>query len=327
MLFMIPYLPVKWIVKDELDWPIAHLIINALLIVQPLAIFAWWTNSHMAGVMYLLVVAKLFHGRIILCMHYAQHCKAFKGMWQTLAVHVMPAFFGLPPGLYRAHHCLMHHGEGNVHPRDLSSTEPFQRDKISHFLFYWIRFMVGIWVELPIYAFLKGEMALGLQCTGSSLAFVTLVHQLWTHNQIGLLYVFGLYMPINSFLLMFGNWSQHIFINPECPRSPYGYSYNILNAPSNLEVLNDGFHIEHHLNSIKHWAKFPSSFQKNLPKYKEHDALLFHSISVMHVGFWVLTGQIHMLEPYRLSEKSTWPLRTSLQDRLKPVDQPRVKAA
>jgi len=43
--------------------------------------------------------------------------------------------------------------------------------------------------------------------------------------QIGLLYVFGLYMPINSFLLMFGNWGQHIFINPECPKSPYGYTY------------------------------------------------------------------------------------------------------
>ena len=327
MHFMIPRLPVEWMVKKDIDWPIAHLLINATLVIQPLAAFAWWTNSHLAGIFYLLVVLTQFHGRLILMMHYATHCNAFKGHWQTWACHVMPAFIGLPPGLYRAHHCLMHHGEGNIHPKDLSSTEPYQRDKLSHFIHYWLRFAVGIWVELPIYAFMKGEVKLGLQVTASALAYVALVQQLWVNNQIGLLYVFGLYMPINSFLLMFGNWGQHIFINPECPKSPYGYTYNILNSPPNLEILNDGFHIEHHLNSIKHWASFPSSFQKNLPKYKEHDALLFHSLDFFGVSFLVLSGQMERLEKYRLSEKATWPLRVSLKDRLKPIHHQEKKLA
>ena len=139
-------------------------------------------------------------------------------------------------------------------------------------------------VELPIYAFWKGETALGLQVSSCSGAYIALLSYLWQNHQVGLLWVrhsptkpralhplaqgdrncsmfvrskrpsdtlrralpvvnaargcqvFGVYMPINSFLLMFGNWSQHMFINPECPRSAYGYSYNILNSAENLKA-------------------------------------------------------------------------------------------
>jgi hypothetical protein len=90
-IFKVPFLPVNWIVKDEIDEPIAHLIANATMIVMPLAFFAYWTNSHLAGLLYIAVCLPLFHGRIILCMHYAVHCKAFHQPFQTWACQVRPS--------------------------------------------------------------------------------------------------------------------------------------------------------------------------------------------------------------------------------------------
>ena len=48
-------------------------------------------------------------------------------------------FFGIPPGMYRLHHVVMHHIENNVFDEDLSSTEPYRRDSFAHWLVYFAR--------------------------------------------------------------------------------------------------------------------------------------------------------------------------------------------
>ena len=62
-------------------------------------------------------------------------------------------------------------------------------------------------------------------------------------------WVFVLPFWVSSLALMFGNWSQHIFIDPGAPRSSYRLTYNCINCPDNRRTYNDGFHIVHHLNS------------------------------------------------------------------------------
>lgn len=104
---------------------------------------------------------------------------------------ILAPIFGMPCGVYNAHHCVMHHGVnllflpcllillslmGDVFADsllrhvlccqedngelDLSSTELFQRDNFLHFLMYWARFFFLAAVELPLYCTKRGRWAL-----------------------------------------------------------------------------------------------------------------------------------------------------------------------
>ena len=61
--------------------------------------------------------------------------------------------------------------------------------------------------------------------------------------------------------------SQHIFINPDKPDSPYGMAYNCLACLDNAVTFNDGYHIEHHLNSKTHWSELPVRYLDNLAQH------------------------------------------------------------
>lgn len=56
------------------------------------------------------------------------------GLLNLVVPVLLAPFFGVPSGMYRLHHCVMHHVENNGVGRDLSSTEPYQRDNFLHFL-------------------------------------------------------------------------------------------------------------------------------------------------------------------------------------------------
>lgn len=52
----------------------------------------------------------------------------------SMAAHFLAPLYGVPSGLYSLHHMVMHHAEGNRAAYDLSSTEPYQRDNLLHFM-------------------------------------------------------------------------------------------------------------------------------------------------------------------------------------------------
>jgi hypothetical protein len=56
------------------------------------------------------------------------------GWLNGVAAHLLAPLYGVPSGLYALHHRGMHHCEGNAARRDLSSTEPYQRDSLLHFV-------------------------------------------------------------------------------------------------------------------------------------------------------------------------------------------------
>lgn len=85
--------------------------------------------------------------RFVLALHFSAHIPIIKPTFlnRLYNEYFCCPFYGLPPGMYKFHHIIMHHKEDNIHPLDLSSTMPYQRDNFFHFLHYWLRFELAIW--------------------------------------------------------------------------------------------------------------------------------------------------------------------------------------
>jgi len=44
-------------------------------------------------------------------------------------------------------------------------------------------------------------------------------------------------------MAVFGNWSQHIFVDPTKPECNYHLTYNVINTPNNQTSFNDGLYL------------------------------------------------------------------------------------
>lgn len=254
----------------------------------------WW------GVPQFLVGWIVLGQRFILAMHYAAHRPIFSpkklGRWAAGALNAVPQtllsnLYGMPAGAYYVHHCIMHHQANNVFPYDISSTMPYRRDSPLHFLMYVANFMVHTLLYLPYYALSKRRFGLAagcLACLGAYLAAYPLLyrfHPVWFVNTLGHSFWLG------PFALMLGNWSQHVFVDPQRPTSNYGLATNHLGAPFNMLSFNDGYHITHHVSSITHWSEMPRQFIEKLDQYETGDAILFERLNFNDVGIAAFCGE------------------------------------
>lgn len=141
-LFEAPGFVKRWAenaIRDKRDMPMVHLIFNLCCLIPVLMTSFFVSNTWLGFGLYLATFAT-FQARFLLLLHYSSHRPLFKAQYSLLNQFlpmVVCNFFGLPPGVYFLHHCVMHHIENNVFPWDVSSTEPYQRDNFLHFLFYW----------------------------------------------------------------------------------------------------------------------------------------------------------------------------------------------
>jgi fatty acid desaturase len=253
--------------------------------------------------------ALAFTDRFILGLHYSSHKPIWKGgasFMNSVPSLLIAPFFGLPSGGYWTHHILMHHKENNEAGGDLSSTEPYQRDNFTHFLCYWLRFLFGIWFELPLFALRHGppfrKSWSGLLNCGAFLSFRVLFSSL-AHLYLTFLavvqipwagsWLVALPLVLSSFLLMFGNWSQHMFVDPERPWNNFALSYTCMNSPSQQRSFNDGYHINHHIAPHCHWADLPADFERCAQRFEEEGALCFSGIDNFSIGLNVRSFCVH----------------------------------
>ncbi|KAL6753173.1 fatty acid desaturase-domain-containing protein [Haematococcus lacustris] len=328
-LFPLPRCLFRGRLNDERDLPAAWLVANVLLVTVPWAACLHLTRcSHLAGAAYMATNYALFLQRFMLTLHVTEHRKLWKsdrGALDLLVPYLLCPLFGVPPGLYRPHHVVMHHVEDNHGQWDISSTEPYQRDSFLQFLGYWCRFFVGAWLELPLYAARRKRSALSLSTLASEVLYWLLGAWLWRRNTVATLWTLVLPFLLSSFLLSFGNWSQHVFIEPSRPDSPYTSAYECLNCPDNQRTYNDGYHIMHHLNSRWHWSELPQRFISQLQQHDDNDALVFHSLGFFDVGLAVFTGHLAYLAKHivpcgpKQSARSTQQWVDVLRHRLSPV--------
>eukprot|EP00440_Ansanella_granifera_P056994 gb/GFBE01061785.1/.p1 GENE.gb/GFBE01061785.1/~~gb/GFBE01061785.1/.p1 ORF type:complete len:162 (+),score=47.35 gb/GFBE01061785.1/:1-486(+) len=131
-------------------------------------------------------------------------------------------------------------------------------------------------------------------------------------------YVFFATYVVAMTAMSFGNWSQHIFVNPENSHSNYQLTFNCIDTPANKRTFNDGYHVIHHLNARLHWSEIPEYFLKNKDKHNDNLALTFRGLDFFEVGVLVMTKQLPKLAEHyvHLGSEDTAPTRSQIVDRM-----------
>jgi len=263
-------------------------------------------------------------------LHFSEHRRLFKKEYNYLNYiipYVIPPFFGIPSGVYKLHHVVMHHKENNLFPTDVSSTEPYDRSTVVGYLQYWGYWMIAIWILTPYYLYKKRLWKLVRKCAGNLSGFIFAMIVLYMINPLATFYVFLLPLMLATFFLSFGNYSQHIFINPDLSRDNYGLAYNCVNCPDNMRTFNDGYHIVHHIESTLHWTLLPNHFIENINEYIKMDAINFQGIGFFDVGVMVVTGQFNKLAKHYIRISDKYPTDEDvikmLKHRLQRIDPPK----
>ncbi|KAL4425429.1 hypothetical protein ABPG75_009445 [Micractinium tetrahymenae] len=327
--------PLASLLEDPRDLPILFLLLNVLLTTTPAAaaLFLLFPPAarplpHWLGAVYLLASYAAYLARFMLSLHYSQHRRLFrKGLWplNLVAPVLLAPLFGVPSGMYHLHHCVMHHVGNNRAEADGSSTERYRRDSPAAFLRYWLRFALAAWLEVPLRCARYRRWGLLAASMAAEAAYFAMGAAAWRANPRAALWVLVLPYWLSSLALMFGNWCQHIFIDPAAPRDSYRLTYNCAGVGDNAMTYNDGYHIVHHLNSTLHWSELPGRLADSLEAHAEHDALCFIGTSFFQVGAAVMAGKysylLRHLSRYsaRLAAMDDAQLITLLKSRLAPI--------
>lgn len=71
---------------------------------------------------------------------------------------------------------------------------------------YWVRYLAGIWLELPLYAIKAGRWGMVCQCLTMEALYIALVVALCYLNTAATVWTLIVPLVITSFALMLGNW-------------------------------------------------------------------------------------------------------------------------
>ncbi len=297
--------------KEEKNLFILYVMVNIILTIIPFAFALYFLEGWapdllicLLGSVYLYFLISAYARSFILGLHYSTHTPIFNKSWkglQHVISNVLCVFFGIPPLMYYAHHIAMHHCENNRMPYDLSSTMPYQRDSKREHFKYMLRFVVGIWFELPYCLFRQQRYKVAIRCVCGEMIFFAIICSLFWLKPIATLFVLVAPTIIISFALMQGNWKQHIFVDPLDPDNNYKSTYTCINTASNTLNFNDGYHIEHHENPAMPWHRLPDYFQSQIPHYAKNDGFVFTGIGSTQVGSLVLNGQLDELAEHYLN--------------------------
>jgi fatty acid desaturase len=255
---------------------------SVLLMVPMIAILYWRFSWWMAPVFWAVQI--FIETPVVLMLHNTMH-RPFvrRHRWLNRAHSAaMSALFGIPTG-YMEHHVAMHHVENNL-PEDLSSTMRYQRDSFPQFLLYFARFMLFSHVELWRYLHSRGLGALARRAIFTDLLHVSAIAALcflsWKPTVVAFLVP---YVTVR-FLMMFGNWGQHAFIDHSRPGDSYVNSITCINSTYNARCFNDGYHIGHHLKQNRHWTELPGDFEANLERYRAEGSVVFDGMDFFTVS-------------------------------------------
>lgn len=280
--------------NDPRDVVFINLSLQMTLFLLPAAIalfavgsFSWWWA---AG--YWACLFAFFLDRYILMLHCTSHRPLFKRKYKFFNNYipwVLGPLVGESPEAYFVHHMGMHHKEGNL-LGDLSTTMPFQRDKFTHWLRYWARFMTIGLPELLMYHKGRPKMVRRLLAGELTYWIVTWCLGIFVSWQAALVVLVIPLLTVRT-LMMAGNWGQHAFVDPDEPNNDFKSSITCINSRYNRRCFNDGYHIIHHLKPSLHYTEMADEFDKAKELYGQQDAIVFNGYDFFEVWLLLMLGQ------------------------------------
>lgn len=313
------------LIRDERDLRVVRFLALMSVVQIPLTIWifavadpAWWLMA------LVFVSGQMFTPPYILALHVSAHRPIFKTEFrflQTFTVWVLGPLAGETPETYVAHHMGMHHPENNME-NDLSSTLPYRRDRLTHFLHYFGRFMFAGAFELLAYMKARGRTKLFWRIIIGEGGFFLVVGALLFVRFEATMTVFVARMVLTRFLMMAGNWAQHAFVDPSDPENPYANSIVCLDSRYNRQCFNDGFHVGHHVRAHRHWSEMPDDFLRSQAHYAKADAVVFRGLDYGMVWLLLMLKQHERLAARMVrwpgDERSVSELADHLRSRLGP---------
>ena len=238
-------------------------------------IFHWLMTAWYSGP-FTLMLHNHIHNNGFLSKYYAWFDKSFPYILEPLMGHTWDSYYH--------HHVKHHHNESNG-PDDLSSTIRYQRDELIHLLHYIGRFLLLVWIDLPMYFLRKNKRALAIRSFVSELSSYTFIYICARQNLRATFFVLMLPLLQMRIALMVGNWGQHAFVDDVDPASDLRSSITLIDVPSNRHCFNDGYHTAHHLNPRRHWRDHPVHLLQSKKQYAEGRALVFCNIDYLEITY------------------------------------------
>eukprot|EP00040_Diaphanoeca_grandis_P027618 m.157462 g.157462 ORF g.157462 m.157462 type:complete len:511 (-) comp31057_c0_seq1:184-1716(-) len=226
----------------------------------------------------------------------------FKGPFAFVLNHVceweIAFFYGHIPESYRVGHVEVHHMFGNEHD-DVTSTLYLDRSKPSSFF----RYLGDFWeywtgISTLVHFFRKkasgkyepnkDERFIFLQLSGM-IAFVGtfVLHAYLVSPTFAFMYqMVPLFETINYLAAI--NYIWHTFIDPDDIGNEYIKSITIING--HYAVMNEDYHVEHHLRPGVHWSTVQNEFLKRKDEYRKNKASLFTETQEFELFTFVLFG-------------------------------------
>lgn len=204
---------------------------SAILLVYhfrwPHAIFHWLMQAWYSGA-FTLMLHNHIHNNGILNKKHAW----FDHIWP----YILEPLMGHTWDSYYYHHVKHHHVENNG-PGDLSSTLRYQRDELLHFLHYFGRFAMLVWLELPLYFLRKNKRGLAIRTAASEFSSYALIYFLARYNFRATIFVLMIPLLQMRLGMMVGNWGQHALIDELEPDSDFRSSLTLIDVAVSTILL------------------------------------------------------------------------------------------
>jgi fatty acid desaturase len=294
-------------------------MVRRFLVLALSAAFAAWATFHRSWWAVLLVYAAiLVQGETIgLFMHMHSHRKLWRKPFRLLDVAptwLVSPWIGEPPFLFATEHVLNHHAQDNG-PRDLGCTMHCQRDSWRDLGRYIANFVAGRSGAIGLSRVVRSNARQHLSWRfhlGQLLFGALFLVMLWVDWIAALLLVAVPYLFVQA-ANRANNWTEHAFINPDCPHDPLGNAYTIVASRFNtVSSYSEGYHATHHLHPGLPNHLWPQSFQDEMEAYRAADHLVFQDTSSNDIFFMLMNKDYRALARHYVP----WPDRPRTEDQV-----------